>query len=189
VPQFEPEVFAMSISKIKIGLVSTIAVALLVLAGRQMLVSGNLAAAQPAQLQTEDDEPKILVEAMKQLSPHPIDNSETAETKTMKLRSNCAKRELEQRLTKYRVGRGTLDIVLEANRHLRESDLELSSNADERMKVLRRCLAIAEGISELNQARFNAGALTEQDLKQSLFEKYDADLRILREQKTAKAGK
>ncbi len=107
--------------------------------------------------------------------------ADTPERKLMKDRCDSARRELWLRYDEFKVGRGTLDSLIGAGIRVRDSALEIAATREGRVKILEAHLALTKSQVELDKARFQAGAIKEQEYQRTLYCRLDAEIRLLRE--------
>src|SRR5262249_36710278 len=118
------------------------------------------------------------------LGEEPKDNAkDSKEVQLVKEKVLCCQREYDLRYGQYRVGRGTISVLIECSRRLRDAQVDLASTPAERLVALNGFLARSKWACELNRKRWEAGTLLEQDYQQTKFEVKDAELRILRAEK------
>ncbi|MFL5327423.1 MAG: RNA polymerase sigma factor [Gemmataceae bacterium] len=192
---------AMFMSKVKVAAVMLVAAGMLGLGVGQLAGPGDAAARQQAPPLTSNAQDSLprKKDFVDVLNPTPeeiaafeksvvgeilqIVDSDSTEVKLEKSKFQCAQREFKLRMAEYRVGRGTLDILLASSRRLRDAALDLASNQAQRVQARQRFYSVARMMFDLNQARFDMGGLTEQDLEETRFEMLDATLQLLRAEK------
>jgi RNA polymerase sigma factor (sigma-70 family) len=103
----------------------------------------------------------------------------------LKDRYDAAHTEAEARWKEFLAGRGTLDIALGASRRLLDAERSLSAKKEDQIAALEKYLERIKSMNEINEGRFNAGRIAIQDVAQTRFYRYDAELWLER----AKAGR
>jgi RNA polymerase sigma factor (sigma-70 family) len=110
---------------------------------------------------------------------------ETEEAKLIRQKFDTAARELTLRYQEFLSGKGQLDNTLDSARRLRDTAVEMARTPEQRLQPLRAHRAFAEALANLNQARFAAGAIKQEDMEMTKYELLDAELRLLRAQRPA----
>jgi hypothetical protein len=93
-----------------------------------------------------------------------------------KARGEAAEAEVTMRRQEYLNGRGTLDILLEANRHWLEAVQDMGGEPAHRVAALEAYRRRLAEIEKLNQERYDAGRIATQDLAQTRNCRAEADL-------------
>jgi len=131
------------------------------------------------------DDAKAMVAAFG--SPQ-ADAAETEDAKLLRQKFETASRELTLRYQEFLAGKGLLDTTVDAAKRLRDAGVEMARTPEQRVQPLRAYRAIAEALANLNQSRFDAGAIKQQDLEMTKYEFLDAELRLLRANRTGNTG-
>jgi hypothetical protein len=105
--------------------------------------------------------------------------------KLLKDRYAAGLAELEHRWAEFLAGRGTLDIVCSCSKRLLRSEMAICTNKADRILALETNLQFAQAMERVNQARWDAGRIPTQDLKQTVYLALDAEIAL----EEAKAGK
>jgi hypothetical protein len=92
------------------------------------------------------------------------------------------RKEVAARTTEYKDGRGTLDILLEANRNLGWAELELTDDPKQRAAAHERLIQAMRDIEAVNKGRFEAGRISAKDYKQTQAERALAEINFIQEQ-------
>ena len=103
-----------------------------------------------------------------------VDSNEVILTKK---KIEIAQREYLIRWTQYRVGRGTLAIVLDCSRRLRDVQSEVATKPEERLAAVTLFSIKRRQPMMSNETRYENGTLTQQGFLQSKFDLVDAELR------------
>jgi hypothetical protein len=103
----------------------------------------------------------------------------------LKERYEAALTECGTRWKEFLAGRGTMDIMLEAFRNLRDAERELSPRKADQVAVLEAYWKRTKRIEEINNARYQAGRIPVSDWAQARYVRADAEIQLER----AKAGK
>ena len=98
-----------------------------------------------------------------------------------KARQEAAKQNAAGRMEEFVAGRGTLDILLEAQVLLLRAELALAEKKEDRIKAHERNLAEMTEIKKIQQGRFDTGRLARMDLSQAEFFRLEAEIELLRE--------
>ncbi len=96
-----------------------------------------------------------------------------------KERFNTSHRAARFRYREYRTGRGTLDELLHWSHRARNAQLEAAGDPKKRIAILTEYRDFMKTIEELNQSRFKVGALKQQDLEQTRYERLTAEIDLL----------
>ncbi|MFL5327485.1 MAG: hypothetical protein ACJ8C4_01110 [Gemmataceae bacterium] len=99
---------------------------------------------------------------------------------SLRQKANWSLDEVIGRFKEYRVGRGTLDILLESAAQARNVRVELTDRASDQLDVLTKYRDLVAEIEKLNRARFDVGSLREQDLLQSTYKRLSAEIDLLK---------
>jgi RNA polymerase sigma factor (sigma-70 family) len=100
--------------------------------------------------------------------------------KLLKERADTALEEWDARNKEFLAGRATLDSVHGAARRLRDAQLELSETKEERLAALGKYLQLMKAVEEVQQARYDAGRIPIQDLKESKYYRLEAEILLER---------
>lgn len=109
----------------------------------------------------------------------------------LKARYNEDVAELKARLERLRAGQGTVDSLAGVSQRLLQSGLDLTGNAEERVKLLQGYLDLTREIERIKQALVEAMRATNVELHQARRMRIDAEIRLLRARREAakKPGK
>jgi len=145
--------------------------------GRSQLKAGlpTEATDNPPELRDDWEEPEFA-----KAKHYKIDETEKELWRLPKLRMNVAISATRHCYREFRVGRGTMDTMLTFARLARDARLDLAGNSEKRQQILTEYRDLMLAIENLNQARFNAGAIKQQDLEQSKCERLGAEIDLLR---------
>lgn len=182
---------AMWITKVKVAVITLAAVGVLGVGAGQYFGPGA-AVAVPMQTpnQVGQDGKPIAIGKNELVRGNPFEElvrdveflkADTPERKLMKDRCDSARRELWLRYDEFNVGRGSLDSLISAGIRVRDSALEIAATREGRIKILEAHLALTKSQVELDMARFQAGAIKEQEYQMSLYCRLDAEIRLMRE--------
>jgi hypothetical protein len=89
-------------------------------------------------------------------------------------------REFELRLQQYRVGKGTLDVLLNCAQRRFQSHIKVSKSHDERVHFCDDFVRVMSELYQLQVKRYQSGALTAQDLEQTGYALAEFHLQSLR---------
>jgi len=106
--------------------------------------------------------------------------ADTAIKKVMKERAECAILELGLRVDDFAVGRGLLAVCLDAARRSHDSALEVARDPNQELSIRIGYLKILRFMDHLNDARFKAGTIKEQDMLQTKYARLDAEVQLLK---------
>jgi len=95
-------------------------------------------------------------------------------------RAQAAQHGLELRVHEHTVGRGTIDVMMEVARNARDSALEMIADKDQELEVRRGYYLLMNYVEKLEVARFNNGAVKQQDLEYARFARTDAQIQYLK---------
>lgn len=165
------------------GARTSFAVALVIVAGIGFWVSAKPVTDSNLTTQ-EEEEPKIVeLIAFKSALTNASNsrmNKETQIDKLMRERTESTQRELELRIREFRVGRGTLDVLLECSRNAKNSGLDLAINKEQELEIRRGYLSLMTYIYNLNKDRYEVGAVRQQDFESTMYAKLDAEIQLLK---------
>jgi outer membrane protein TolC len=98
----------------------------------------------------------------------------------LKARLDAAKITADARAKEFIAGRGTLDFLLGASRHLLKSELELSDSKADQISAYESHLKLLKMIRDTNKGRFDAGRIPLQDWKESEYDLLDTEIALER---------
>lgn len=107
----------------------------------------------------------------------------------LKARLDAASTELNSRWKEYCAGRGTLDIVIGSSRRLLEAETDLSIKTADQTVAWESHLQRMKDLYVINLARFNAGRISINDLKEVEFYRLQAEIWLERAKAQAKPSK
>jgi hypothetical protein len=94
----------------------------------------------------------------------------------LKARAEAAEAEVVMRWTEYRNGRGTLDILLEANKHWLQAVQDMGDEPAHRIAALGAYRRRMAELEKVGQERYDAGRIPIQDLAEVRYYRAEADL-------------
>jgi len=118
--------------------------------------------------------------AFAQIRRFEIDNAQPTLRKMLKERVNSAVEVVHGRYREFCVGRGTLDVTFEWAQRALTARLELLSDPAQLLQVLVEYRDFLKAIEDMNQKRFNFGAIKRQDLEQSRYERLTAEIELVK---------
>jgi hypothetical protein len=98
----------------------------------------------------------------------------------LKARYVVASEEVSARFMEFMTGRGTLDIFISSTRRLLDAERELSGKRDAQIAAMEKQLRLLKEAEKVNQARYDAGRITVQDLAQIKYNRLDAEIALER---------
>lgn len=87
----------------------------------------------------------------------------------------------EEREKEFLAGRGTLDFLLTASQHLRDSEWAISNQKSDRIAAQEKHLEHTRLIERVNRRRFEKGQVPSQDLALSRYSRLDGEIGLLQE--------
>jgi hypothetical protein len=94
----------------------------------------------------------------------------------LKARYDMANVEAHARWSEFQAGRGTLDFLFGASRHLLDAERELSERKADQIAALERYLWCMREIEKVNQQRFDNGRLPIQDVAEARYNRIQAEI-------------
>ncbi len=122
----------------------------------------------------------------------PIDSKEVAQAKSKAATADL--RELaqaklqailwahESREKEFLAGRGTIDILLEVARQVRDSELAVAGTEADRRAALERYWVRTKRVEEVNKPRYEAGRISIEAYLQSRYYRLDAEIQLIKAQ-------
>jgi hypothetical protein len=113
-------------------------------------------------------------------SPDSAEQRISEEQKLIAELVDCARQVVDLRMKEFDAGRGTLEFLYIASRHLLDAELDQATTKAERVKAWQAQLDRALRIEKTMHERFQAGRVTLQDDQDAQYHRLEAKIGLLR---------